>query len=251
LVAIGILVLTPPGFELSPSDVYDTARAILERETLLEIAPYDVFSESMRQDAVRTCANDPSCFLERFLATGTRIDLLLVATVAEVVREWRVGLRLIDAKGSSLGQLGGECDRSTLGPAMNDLLARLIPSTIWGQLGSIEVITDPPGARAELGAKSCFTPCRFDRIAPGEHAILFRREGFVAQRAAVNVKARDAAKVELALAPEVEPSKWYEGPWLWIGIGIGVAAAGAGVGIYFLARDRPDDVCITGDPGDC
>jgi hypothetical protein len=249
LAAIGILALTPPGFELSASEVYELARAVIEKETILEIAPFDVFSESMRQDAVRTCANDPACFLERFTATGTKIDLLLVASVADVDDQWLLGLRLVGAKGEDLGQLGTECDRSSFSRAMEDQLARLIPPSIWGQVGSIEAITRPAGARAELGARTCLTPCRFERVALGEQTIMFGLDGFEPKRETVKVT-HEGARVDVVLAAEAEPDAWYESPWVWVGVGVGVVAAS--VGIFFIARGTgPDDVCITGDPAEC
>jgi hypothetical protein len=246
---VGILILTPEGFQIPVSEIDDRARAALESKTLLEIAPADLFSEEVRLEVVRTCAGSAACFLEKFGQTSSKVDVLLVLTIADLPDRRLVAARTVRARdGNELARAAHEVSKDApLAGALDVVLSQVFAEG-WGRVGSIAVTTTPPGARAELGARTCLTPCRFDRIPLDLHAIALSKEGFVPASRSVDV--RGPITVDVVLDPEPEPWVWYESPWIWTAVG--VVVVGASVGTYFALREPPpDDVCITGDPSEC
>jgi hypothetical protein len=250
---IGILVLTPESFELSVNDLYTSARTAIEAETVLSVAPVDLFSESVRQVAIRRCAGDAKCFLSQFEQSGVPVDLLLTISVARLDERLLLGLRLISAKAAvELAAGGGEIAWDLpLARVMESELARIFPRDVWGRISFVEVRAEPAGAEVKMAGRSCRAPCRIGRLAPGPHEVIVERQGFSTHRAQVEAIAKTGAVLEVKLLPLPEPEgELYESPIFWVAAGALVVGSVAAIAVL-SAGENGDLVCIYPDLSAC
>lgn len=251
---LGILVLTPESFELGAGELYQAARKTIEAETVLSVAAFDLFSESVRQGAIRRCAGDAKCFLSQFEQSGVPVDLLLTISVARLEDRLLLGLRLIRANpATELAAGGGEIAWDLpLARVMDTELARIMPRELWGQISFVEARTEPQGAVVRIGGRSCTTPCRIDRLAPGAQDVVVEKAGYTAHQARIDAPAKKGAQLEAKLiALPAQDEQLYESPLFWGAAG--VLILGSVTAIALLTRGEPemDLVCINGDLSAC
>ena len=251
--SVGVLVLVPEGSARSISEIYGATRRALETETVVRVAPLDVFSMDLRQDMVRTCAADPECFLRLVRRTRMTIDELLIVSLSSIGDVSLVAARWLSVGGRREARShaieanpGG-----TLDEAMQRVLPKVVPPGAWGYVASVDAVSDPPGAVATLRERSCVTPCRFGRLVPGDHDVSFALEGHRAAAVSTRASPKSPAVARVTLEP-VATTEWYESPWVWVAVGVGLA--GASVGAYFAAdigEPPPERVCIHPDTSRC
>ena len=183
----GVLILVPQGFSLSISQVYVATREALEDETLVEVAPLDLFSSTMRQDMVRSCATDADCFLGLVQESRMSIDELLIVSLSRLDDTLLVAARWLNVaqrrqpKAHALESSPGR----PLVETMKAVLSKVVPSGAWGFVAAVRAESEPSGAVATLRDRSCVTPCVFSRLAPGSYEVSFALEAH--QRAVAQV----------------------------------------------------------------
>lgn len=253
--ALGILILAAEDVDIPWVDLYTSARTAVEANTALRVAPLDLFSESVRQDAIKHCAGEGRCFLEKFRASGVRIDLLLTISAARLDERLLLGLRLADARragGEEIAAKGVAVDKgASIEARLREELASVLGPEIWGQVGAIAVDADT-GAEVRVEDQVCVAPCRIERIPPRAYAIEISKRGFGTWRGRTDVEPGRTAVVRARLValPVEAPEIWERG-WFWAAVG--GAALVIGTGAVLALRHGPsgsDTVCI-GGRGQC
>lgn len=252
---LGVLLLTPPDFEMPISDLYRAVRKTVESNTRLEVLPLDLFSESARQAAVRGCAGNARCFVERYLESGVAVDLLLTMSVARLEEELLVGVRVLNARpGVATGDLevGGHSasSRNTLEEGLPSILSRAFPARVWGQIAGVAITSNPPGAVLGIGRETCVAPCRIEKLIPGEQELSVTKEGFEPHAVRLKLVPGETRELQIELTA-VDTSTWYTSPWFWGAVA--VVVVGASVSTYVATRpgDSGDIVCFWNRPEDC
>ncbi len=255
-VNVAILVLRTDETGVATSEIYSAARNAIERNTVLDVAPFEVFSTAVRAEAIRECAGDGRCFAEKLRRTGAEVDLLLAISADQLDDAMLLGLRLVDSR---LAQDGLRPDIAAIGEelppgtsfeaALNRYLPRVFPPSLWGQIGTISVTANQGNAEVHVGARSCVTPCEMKRLRPGSYDVLVKKTDVGEWQTTVELRAGDVAHVEATI--EEEPSI-IESPVFWGVLGAGVlAAAGAVTFLLLRPEDPPGEICIAPDQALC
>lgn len=246
--AIIVLAGEDSGFPLS--ETYARARAVIEANTALNVAPFDFLSIDERTDAIRRCAGDAACFADALRATsgGASVSFLLLISINRAGESSLLSFLLVDVEARrQLGVSANEMQFGiSLGGAMEAELPKVFPATVWGQVSSVDVRTDPPGAEVSIAGRSCVSPCVLNRLAPGRQEVVIKKEGFDPWSGAVTLTARTPAQLSQKL--NEQEHSLVSNPILW-GI-VGAVAVAGGVAAYFALRttDRTVNIC-TADPG--
>lgn len=246
---VAILVLSAEQVGVRSFDVYASTREAIEEHTVLEVAPLDVFSDSMRAQTIRLCAGDGRCFANKLAASGVHVDLLLTVSADRLGESVLLGMRLVDTRRARRGDAP---DLATVGEglpagvsllrAIRDQLPRVFGESIWGQIASLVVEADRPNAEVLVGEITCVSPCKLGRMRPGRYEVIVRKPGFVPWTASVLLEAGQVERRAVELRPEERSI--FVSPWLWVAVAAGAAAASTAV--YFAVRpaDGPSEVCI-------
>ncbi len=248
---LAVLILSGPTSGYPLSDIYAATREVLERSTALRVAPLEAIGLDERQAAIRECAGDAACFVRRLRATRDDMHWLLAVSLDRPGEELLLGLRLIDTRTErQVGATGGEVPTGmALGAALGRLLPEVVPPSVWGQVSSLEIRSEPSAAEAQVAGRICVTPCSFDRVPPGRYQLRLRKAGRVDETREVSLVAGRAEQVSVRLAaPE---SSFWASPWLWAVVGVGVAGVVAGA--YALGQEREPEqlVCFSRDRRAC
>ena len=237
--ALAILVLVPPSFSPSATDLYDQARAALEAHTTFAIAPYDLFDDNLRRSAIGACANEPACFAALARRSGYEGQSLLVLSAAEVPDGPKlVAAKLISRRGELLGR-----SSQPLSDGLTPLLAAALAEHGWDRVGSLVVETIPPGAEVAVLGRSCVTPCRLDRLMPGETQVELRINGSTVRRDAITVSAGPPTRYTATLDVD-KPTPFYATWWFWTATAVVAAGATTAAVVATRPDDGPDLVCL-------
>jgi hypothetical protein len=253
--ALGILILTAEDVDIPLVDLYTSARTAVEAETALRVAPLDLFSESVRQDAIKHCAGEGRCFLEKFRASGVRIDLLLTISVARLDERLLLGLRLADARrtgGDEIAAKGVAVEKGTsIEARLREELRSVFGPTLWGQVGAIAVRAEA-GAEVRVEDHACVAPCRIERVPPRTYAIEISKRGFTTWRGRTEVEPQKTAIVEAKLVElPVEAPELWEQAWFWGAVGGAALAIGTVVAFALTRRSGGSDTVCIGGHGQC
>ena len=249
---VAVLILSGEESGIPLSEVYTAARSALERHTPLTVAPLDAIGLAVREAAVRECAGRASCFARRVRGQGAGLLLTIsVDRLGSSEEGLLLGLRLVDVTAEEeIGATGDEipAGMSMVG-AMEQQLPDVFPKTMWDQIGTLLVKTEPINAEVSLGGRSCASPCELKRMVPGTYEVSIRKSGYVEWRGPVTVRAQDT--VTLSQTLEEPQTSIVRSPWLWGGVAL--AVNGVGVAAFLLAKpdDRLVNVCVARDPADC
>lgn len=241
-VAVLILSGAKSGFPLS--EIYAAARRPLERYTALRVAPLETIGLDERDAAIRDCAGDPACFARRVRASQNDVDLLLAVSVDRSEDALLVGLRLIDT--FRRAEVGAGADEVPAGMslegALEDRLATVVPPSVWGDVGSLSIRSEPEGAEVWVGERTCITPCELGRLLPGSYDIVLRKSGWEPWQKTVAVGRGD----NIVQADLPRPSRaLVESPWLWTAVGA-VIVAGTVTSVLLLQQpERRAVVCFS------
>ena len=249
---IAVLILSGPQVGIPLSDVYAAARRALESRTALRVLPVDLLGMSDREAAIRECAGNPACFARRVRAVTADVDLLLTISLDQISDKLLLALRLVDipseqAVGASAEEI--PFGMSLLG-GMERQLPRVLPGTIWDQVASVEVLTDPGNAEITVGRYNCASPCTIRRMVPGTYAVSVSKAGYEPWTGSVTIAARRKARVKATLR-ESEEDSVLSSPYFWGAVGL--VAIGAGILTFVLVQpgDQLVNVCIAGSPDLC
>lgn len=255
--SIAILVLSTESTGVPMSEIYGAARAVVEHNTVLEVASLEVFSAAVRAEAIRECAGDGRCFAMKLRRTGAMVDLLLTISADLLGDSLLLGLRLVDSRLTAPGErpdiaaVGQElaADGSFL-DELERSIPRVFPRSIWGQVATIAVSADVDNAEALIGERTCIVPCEINRLRPGSYDVLVRKSGAGDWRTSVELRQGDTARVEAILQT---PPSIAESPVFWGVLGAGVLAVAAGTVTFFLLRsdDPPGEICIAATEAQC
>jgi hypothetical protein len=246
--SVGIFVLSGEEVGTPISELYAAARRGIESETALDVAPLEVFPPSVRQTAIRQCAGDGACFAERVRQAGVDVDLLLLISADRIGEGILLGLRLVDlrlaaeGKKPELAAVGEELpEGASLLRAMKDYLAGVFPKEIWGQVASVKVEANQPNAEVLVGATPCVSPCKLERMTPGQYEIVIRKAGYREWRGTIDLGSRQDETISATL--QEEEASLVANPLFWAAI---IGAAAVGVGAVFLLRpsNSPFEICV-------
>lgn len=249
---VAILILSGEESGIPLSEVYAAARSAIERHTALSVAPLDAIGLAVREAAVRECAGKAACFARRVRGQGSGLLLTIsVDRLGSADEGLLLGLRLVDVNAEDeIGATGDEipAGMSMVG-AMEQQMPDVFPKTIWDQIGTLMVETDPLNAEVTLGGRSCASPCELKRMLPGTYEVTIRKSGYVDWRGPVTVLAQQNVTLRQTLQ---EPDAGIvSSPWLWGGVAVAVAAIGVGTYLALRPEDRLVNVCVAKDPTDC
>jgi len=250
---IAIIILSGDKVGLPLSDVYSSARQVLEQRTALRILPLDVLGMSGRKAAIRACAGNPSCFAQRVRTAVADVDLLLTIALNQINDRLLMALRLVDIPSEQA--IGASAEEVPVGMSvaggMEQQLARVLPSSIWEQVGRLEVTSRPTNAEVAVGAFNCASPCVLRRLVPGTYPVSVRMPDFESWQRTVTIHAKGTAHANAVLIPRDDGESIVSSPLFWGAVGL--VAVGAGVLTFFLAqpKDPQLDVCIATMPEQC
>lgn len=246
---IALLILSSPTSGFPLTEVYAAIRRPIERNTALRVAPLEAIGLDERDAALRACAGDAACFVRRVRA-AQRADLLLTVSVDRPGEDLLLGLRLIDTRRrKEIGATGAEVPAGmSLEGAMARRLPDIVPPSVWGEIASIEIRSEPPAAEASIAGRSCVTPCRFDRLIPALYEVQLRKAGQKPWRETVTLERGRVAQVEARLSAPRQP--FFEKPWFWTLVGVGVVAASVGGYFLFQQPDRETVIRFSRDATD-
>lgn len=246
---VAVLVLSGDDLGVSSRELHSAARTSIEKNTALAVADFDVFSATFREAIVRQCAGDIQCFVDQLAASGVQADLLMTLSADRLGAGLLMGLRLVDTRSrSELGVLGEEPPSgASVVRIMGDYVARVFPPSVWGQVATLYVDADRPGAQVTVGSLTCVAPCRIERIRPGTYDVTVSKPDYQPFHARVVLHPRGDELVSAKL--EVR-SSWVPTALLWGGVAVGVAAIAA---VAIVATRQPDDlvVCLAEDSAVC
>jgi PEGA domain-containing protein len=241
---VAILIISGEEIGVPLSEIYSNARRVIESSTALTVAPLDVISREERTEAIQKCAGDGACFAGKFRAIAANVGLLLTVSADRLDEGFLLGFRLVDVETQKeIGAAGDEIPvgMSMIG-AMENQLPSVFPASIWGQIATVSIESDPPGAEISVGGRSCVSPCELARMVPGRYDITIRKAGYAPYQGTVTLAAKDTAKVSQAL--KVPDSSIVASPLFW---GIIAAVVVVGGAISFIAlrpSDRTVNICI-------
>lgn len=248
---LAILILSGEEAGVPLSELYGSARKVVEAQTALVVAPLDTIALADREAAIRDCAGKAECFAARARVGGGNAGVLLTVSVDRHDDGLLLGFRLVDVKTGQ--QIGASADEVPMGMslagAMEQQLRDVFPGSIWGQVADVRIETEPSHAEVTIGSRSCASPCRLTRLPPGVYEVSARKAGYDAWRGSVELVAKEEA--ELAVTLEAPAGGLTSSPLFWSAVGL--AAATAGVAAFFLLRpaDRVVNICIAPDRALC
>lgn len=254
--SIAIFVLSGEEVGTPISELYGAARRGIESETALDVAPLEVFPASVREAAIRQCAGSGTCFADRVRQAGVDVDLLLLVSADRLGEGTLLGLRLVDLR---LAAEGRKPDLAAIGEqlpegasllrSMKDYLGSVFPQTIWGQVASLKIEVDQENAEVLVGPRACVSPCKFDRMPPGDYDVVIRKAGYQQWRRAVQLRSRQDETISATLIEE--ESSLTSSPLFWGAIGLGAAAATVGAILLLRPNDGPFTICIAENEATC
>lgn len=249
-IAILILSGAQSGFPLT--EVYAATRRLLERHTALRVAPLEAIGFEERDAAIRECAGDAACFVGRVRAARDEVDLLLAVSVARSGSELLVGLRLIDTRrGRQIGATGDDVPAGiSLDEVLERRLADIVPDSVWDQVASLRVASDPSGAEALVDGRTCVTPCTLGRLAPGTYELLVRKSGRAPFRRRVWLDSGHLREVEVKLKKPGGGSV-FESPWFWAAVGAVVVAGGVTSYVLLQEPEHESVLCFSNRVEEC
>jgi hypothetical protein len=248
---VAILIISGEAMGVPLSEIYSNARRVIESNTALTVAPLDVISREERTDAIQKCAGNGACFAGKFRTIATNVGLLLTVSADRLEEGFLLGFRLVDVETEKeIGTAGDEIPvgMSMIG-AMENQLPSVFPASVWGQIATVSVESDPPGAEVSVGGRSCVSPCELTRMVPGKYDIAIKKAGFAPYQGSVTLAAKDTAKVSQALS--VPQSSIASSPIFWGIIGAVVIAGGVLAYIALRPNDRTVNICIADSQAQC
>ena len=250
---IAVLILSGPQVGLPLSDIYLAARRALEARTALRVLPLDLLGMSGREAAIRECAGNPACFARRVRAVATDVDLLLTISLDQIRDKILLALRLVDIPSEQA--IGASAEEVPMGMSlvggMERQLPRVLPGTIWDQVATVRVESEPSTAEVTVGSYTCVSPCRLKRMVPGTYSVSVQKAGYETWRGTIVVAARRSARVQAVLREEESSSGILSSPYFWGAVGL--VAVGAGILTFLLVQpgDQLVNVCIAGSQDQC
>jgi hypothetical protein len=252
---VAILVLSGEEIGVPLSEIYANARSVIEGHTALTVAPLDVISLDERAAVVRECAGRGACFAHkvRESASASNVGLLLTVSADRLEDGFLLGFRLVDVETSKdIGAAGDEVPTgmSMLG-AMEQQLPSVFPSSVWGQIATVQVESTPTNAEVTVGGRSCVSPCELTRMMPGAYDVTVKKGGHAPWSSTVNLTAGETAKVQAALQLQ-EGSGGITSSWIfWTAIGAAVVGGAAVAVLATRPNDRVVTVCIAATRDQC
>ena len=249
---IAVLILSGPQVGLPLSDVYAAARRALESHTALRVLPLDLLGMSDRETAIRECAGNPACFARRVRAVAADVDLLLTISLDQITDKLLLALRVVDVPSEQA--IGASAEEVPLGMSlrggMERQLPRVLPATIWNQIATVRVTSEPSSAEVVVGGYSCATPCTIRRILPGTYPVSVTKAGYDRWQGRVTLPARRTTNVQAALQ-EAASEGVLSSPYFWGAVGL--VAVGVGILTFFLVQPGDDlvNVCIAANQDQC
>lgn len=254
--SVAVFVLSGEEVGTPISELYGAARRGIESETALDVAPLEVFPASVREAAIRQCAGDGRCFAERVRQAGVDVDLLLLVSADRLDDGILLGLRLVDlrlaaeGKKPDLAAIGEQLpEGASLLRAMKDYLGGVFPKEIWGQVASLKIEVDQDNAEVLVGPRACVSPCKFDRMTPGQYDIVVRKAGYQEWRKSVTLASRQDETISATLIEE--EGGLTSSPLFWGAIGLGAAAATTAAILLLRPKGGPYTICISKTEAEC
>lgn len=248
---VAILLISGEEIGVPLSEIYSNARRVIESNTALPVAALDVISLDERAAAIRNCAGDARCFAAKVRATASNVGYLLTISADRLDEGFLLGFRLVDVETErEIGAAGDEIPvgMSMLG-AMENQLPNVFPASIWGQIATLHIDSEPRVAEVTVGGRSCVSPCDLTRMPPGKYEVTIRKAGYLPWQGSVVLGARDTASVSTVLK-EAE-SKITSSPFFWGALGVLVAAGGVVSFLALRSTDRHVNICIAPDQRQC
>lgn len=247
--SIAIFVLSGEKVGAQLTDVYAVVRQGIEAETALEVAPLEVFPSSVRDSAIRRCAGDGACFANTVRESGVAVDWLLLVSADRLGEGVLLGLRLVDLRLAAAGQppnlaaVGEQLPEGTsLLRALKDYLEQVFPRDVWGEVASLKIEVEQPGAEVVVGPKTCVSPCAFERLAPDDYEVVVRKQGYLDYRKSVRLASRQDEVLNISLTEE--SSDLVSSPLFWGAVGLGAAAATVVTILLVTSAGGPTTICI-------
>lgn len=247
---VSILILSGEAAGLALSDVYAAARRALERHTAYRVAPLDSIRLAERQAAIRECAGKAACFAQKVRSVANP-ELLLTVSVDRIQDGLLLGLRLVDVRTErQLGAFGDEVPvgMSLIG-VMERTLPEVVPSSVWGQVGDVEIQSDPAHAEVFMGERTCVSPCTLKRLVPQIYPVVVRKSGFNPWQGSVEIAPGETVHVQAEL--EKPSESLFSSPWFWTGVGAVVVATAVTSFVVLSRNDGPLVVCVAPSRADC
>ncbi len=193
--------------------------------------------------ALDTCT-DEACL--RGLATETSTDRLVRPSVQLQESDYLISLAVIDgASGRELHLASKTCELCGLSEAL--AMASELASSLEGPLttpptGTVTIESTPAGAQVWIDGELAGTTPLEIGLAPGEHTIVVRDEGYEEETRQVTVEAGASTSwaaelAQVAAEPRVDRSALLR-PIGWASLGVGIAALGSGIALLAV-DERP------------
>lgn len=177
------------------------------------------------------CAED-KCQADVAKALGT--DWILAGSLSRKNAEYSLVLKLLDVKtASALGKLDRKVkDESALPDAARELTALLLTGKAREDRGTVSIKVDKPGASVTVdGNLVGLTPLEKPQmLQEGPHEVKVHLDGYAEYVQKVDVKAGQAASVDVALQQVTQARAEQSNlrMWSYVAMGVGVGAIGAG-----------------------
>ncbi|MFO0723735.1 MAG: PEGA domain-containing protein [Myxococcota bacterium] len=253
--SVAIFVVSGEQVGTPISELYAAARRGIEADTALEVAPFEVFPPSMREESIRRCAGDGGCFARAVRDAGVDVDLLLLVSADRLGEGILLGLRLVDlhkkaGEDANIAAVGEQLPEGvSLLRAMKDYLEPVFPKALWGQVASLKIEVDQANAEVLVGQKTCVSPCRFDRLLPGDYDVLVRKKGYQDYKKSVSLQSRHDETLTVSLTEE--SGSIFASPFFWGATGAVVAAAAVTTVLIVTSNSGPFVICIAKDQALC
>jgi hypothetical protein len=248
---VAILIISGEEIGIPLTEIYSNARRVIETNTALTVAPLDVITLEERVEAIRKCAGDGACFAAKLRAVASNVGFLLTVSADRLDEGFLLGFRLVDVETQKeIGAAGDEIPvgMSMIG-AMENQLPSVFPASVWGQIATISIESEPSGAEVAVGGRSCVSPCELTRMIPGKYDITIKKGGYTPYQGTVTLSAKESAKVSQTL--KVPDSSILSSPIFWGIIGAAVVAGGVLTFIALRPNDRTVNLCIADNPALC
>ncbi len=217
----------------------------------LERGKFTVVEATAVGAKIPTGACDPECV--KGVVAGTEVSHLVRASVVVEGRDYNVRVDLFDADTGELSATSSDvceiCGHEELASLVGDLSATLRRklSAAVDPPPLLRVLVEPEGSVVEVDGEIVgVTPIELT-LAPGEHDVVVRRQGYVPHRSRLSLIDGVTETVSTQLAPlrisapppEVEGASGRKRTTLgWAAIGVGAGAAIGGVALLVL-DERP------------
>lgn len=253
--SVAIFVVSGEQVGTPISELYAAARRGIEADTALEVAPFEVFPPSMREESIRRCAGDGGCFARAVRDAGVDVDLLLLVSADRLGEGILLGLRLVDlhkkpGEDANIAAVGEQLPEGvSLLRAMKDYLEPVFPKALWGQVASLKIEVDQANAEVLVGQKTCVSPCRFDRLLPGDYEVVVRKKGYQEFKKAISLQSRHDEAMTVSLTEE--SGSIFSSPFFWGATGAVVAAAAVTTVLIVTSNSGPFVICIAKEEALC